>query len=462
MLNAPMQPTVNLRLLIPLAIGVVFSIVIVIFSELSHRRLTDANIAITRSMEVQAAAGEVLGLAADAETGQRGYLLTGRQEYLDPYVAAVPKIDAKLAELRKLLSDNPEQRERVSRLDNLVGRKLGEIQSTLALHKEKGPQLAQELIKTNVGQKTMDQIRAEVFTIQSAERAALVDHIGRWRSHIDYSRLGLALITAFNLMLLLVVYVLGGRELVRRAREQRDLLDQQRELERQVRIRTAELSELSINLQNVQEQEKSKVARDIHDELGSILVSAKMDVSWAQNRLKAVDPPSAEKLHRALGALDEGVQIKRRIIEDLRPTLLDNLGLGAAIQWHINHVCERADLKCVVSVPEEELELPSNVSIALFRIVQEALTNVLRHARATSAWITLARVPGGVTLQIRDDGAGLSLEAQHSKLAHGILGMRQRVVALGGEFKIEGKPGGGTTIDVFVPLPDATQAPAAA
>ena len=257
---------------------------------------------------------------------------------------------------------------------------------------------------------------------------------------------------------MIAIYLLARREIVQRERIRKTLEDQ-------VRERTAELSELSSNLQNVQEEERARLAHDIHDELGSILVTAKMDLSWVYNRLKDKDPVLSQKLARAMGSLDEGVDIKRRIIEDLRPTVLDSLGLGAAIEWYVNHTCQRGNLKCELSVNPADIQLPSAISIALFRVLQEALTNILRHARATTAWITLEQEKDGLTFVIRDDGIGLSTGSEQKKLSHGILGMRQRITSLGGEFQIGSGPGTGTTIRIFVPAtiltPPSLPAPSA-
>ena len=136
---------------------------------------------------------------------------------------------------------------------------------------------------------------------------------------------------------------------------------------------------MSTYLQTVREEEKSRLARDIHDELGGILVGAKMDVAWAAQRCKTVLPEAASKLDRALAVLDEGVEMKRRIIEELRPTLLDNLGISSALDWQVRQTCERAGLHCELNLAD--LELPSVVSIALYRIVQEALTNIVKYAQ---------------------------------------------------------------------------------
>ena len=180
------------------------------------------------------------------------------------------------------------------------------------------------------------------------------------------------------------------------------LVDERKRLERDVSVRTAELSELSNYLQTVREEEKSRLARDIHDELGGILVGAKMDVSWVADRFKDREPEVAAKLKRALLMLDEGVEMKRRIIEELRPTLLDNLGLASAIDWQVRQVCDRAGLQCTLNLEESDLELPPNVSIAIYRIVQEALTNIVKYAKARHVDVELsqndergrARAPG--------------------------------------------------------------------
>jgi len=396
-------------------------------------------------METQAVASEILALVSDAETAQRGFLLTERPEYLEPYVTSLPKIGPKLQRLKDLNADNPEQRAHASQLAKLIGEKLAELEASLRLYKEKGPKQAQELIETDVGRRTMDEVRKEIDAIQNAERAELIARSSRWNEDVAYSRVGITVITLFNLLLVIIVYILARRGIVQRERI-RSMLEEQ------VRERTDELSELSTSLQNVQEEERARLAHDLHDELGSILVSSKMDVSWAYNRLKHTEPLIAQRLARAMTVLDEGVDIKRRIIEDLRPTVLDNLGLPAALDWYVNQIGQRGNLKCILSIDPAEVQLPDAVAIALFRVVQEALTNIVRHANAANAWITTEYQKDRVLLTIRDDGAGLPKGTERKRLSHGILGMRLRITSLGGEFAIESPAGGGTTIRVSVPL----------
>jgi signal transduction histidine kinase len=297
------------------------------------------------------------------------------------------------------------------------------------------------------------------------QRRQIDEATQRWAGDIAFARVGMQIMTAFTVALLLVVWLLARRDAQQREERRRSMQEDQRRLEALVEERTADLSELSNYLQVVREDEKSKLARDIHDELGGVLVSAKMDVAWVEKRIKGRDPESAAKLERTLQALDDGVQIKRRIIEDLRPTLLDNLGLAPALDWQVNEFCNRAGLKCKLSLPTDDVKLDPHVSIALYRILQEALTNIVKYARAKHVHVELNASEDNVTLLIEDDGIGIPEGAQKNRLSHGITGMRQRVRALHGEFSIGRRPEGGTLIEVNIPLerqPREQDAPARA
>jgi signal transduction histidine kinase len=307
-------------------------------------------------------------------------------------------------------------------------------------------------MNTGIGNRTTEQIRSEVASLSTDHRRQLDQGTLRWERDIEFARFGMQIMTLFTIALLLIVWLLSRRELREREEKRRRLVAGHQRLEAEVEARTAELFELSNHLQVVREEEKSRLARDIHDELGGILVSAKMDVSWAEDRLRDERPEIAGRLARVQQALDTGVALKRRIIEELRPTLLDNLGLGAAIEWQVREVCEAAGLACEVRVPQDSPPLPPQLAIALFRIVQEALTNIVRYAKARRVEVELLQTTTAVSLVIGDDGVGIPEGAQSNRLSHGISGMRQRVRALGGEFSIRGRPGSGTTIEVNVPL----------
>ena len=242
----------------------------------------------------------------------------------------------------------------MSRLNSLVGKKLAELEAAIALYKKDGAQAAQALLDTGIGRRAMDDIRADVDGMAATHRSQLDEATDRWSADISFARLGMQLMTAFTVALLLVVWLLARRDAQQREARRRSAVDDKRRLETEVEERTAELSELSTYLQKVREDEKSKLARDIHDELGGILVSAKMDIAWVEEHMKKKDPQVSAKLERALQALDDGVQIKRRIIEELRPTLLDNLGLSAAVDWQVHEICDRAGLACTIATPGDD------------------------------------------------------------------------------------------------------------
>jgi signal transduction histidine kinase len=299
----------------------------------------------------------------------------------------------------------------------------------------------------------MEQIRQEVAAIAEQHEKLLAANSQRWERDVEIARLGMQVMTGFTIALLLVVWGLLRREMRQREEKRRQLMAERERLEAEVDRRTGELSELSNHLQMVREEEKTRLARDIHDELGGVLVSAKMDVAWAEERLREREADVAVKLRRALESLDAGVALKRRIIEELRPSLLDNLGLGPAIEWLAHQMCDRAGIVLETNVPADAPPLPPAVAIALYRIVQEALTNVLKYAKAQKVELELVQTGDSVSLVISDDGIGMPAEAQTHRLSHGISGMRQRVRALGGEFSIHSTFGRGTMIEVNVPLP---------
>jgi signal transduction histidine kinase len=441
-------------MMLPLVLGVVVSLSILGFAELGYRRLEFANSAMGTALEMESAVNEMLALAGDAETGQRGFLLTGDPIYLAPYRAAVPKLEAASSRLRLLTNANGTDSMNVhaGRLATLIGGKLNELQTTLAINEKDGRDAAMAVVNTGIGRQQMDDIRSEAQAILGELHQSASQGSARWSQDIEFGRVGMLAMTGFTVALLIVVGVLARREILAREDKRQSMVEERERLEREVSARTAELSELSNYLQSVREEEKSRLSRDIHDELGGILVGAKMDVAWVADRFRGREQEAVDKLKRALVMLDEGVEMKRRIIEELRPTLLDNLGLAAAIEWQVKQVCERSGLQCTLNLEESEIELPPEASIALYRIAQEAMTNVVKYAKARHVEVDLVQNAEEVSLVLRDDGVGLPAGADTNALSHGISGMRQRVRALGGEFTIRGKPRAGTTLEVNIPL----------
>jgi len=199
------------------------------------------------------------------------------------------------------------------------------------------------------------------------------------------------------------------------------------------------------------------LARELHDELGGLLVGARMDISWAEQHLPNMDPDVKIRLHRVQQNLSAGVDLKRRIIEELRPTLLDNVGVFAALRWQLKETCGNAGLDCVASFPEEEPRFTSEAAIALFRIAQEGFTNILKHSSAKSMDITLGTDGDAIVMQISDDGKGIPASRLSAIGSHGLASMRHRVRALGGRLDVRSPASGGTTLLVQIPAANALQ-----
>ena len=215
-----------------------------------------------------------------------------------------------------------------------------------------------------------------------------------------------------------------------------------------------QLRALSNYLQAIREEERTHVAREIHDELGQALTALKMDLAWVSRRLQSGDKPLQDRLASTGQLLDNTIGAVQRIASDLRPGLLDDLGLVAALEWQAAEFERRMGISCAFSLDRglEDLTLDPDTSTALFRVAQEALTNVARHAQATQAQVRLTREGDEIRLEVIDNGRGASMEDLLDRRSLGLLGMRERMRARGGECEIGGVPGSGTMVVASMPL----------
>jgi signal transduction histidine kinase len=221
------------------------------------------------------------------------------------------------------------------------------------------------------------------------------------------------------------------------------------QVEKLLEARTRELAELSTHLQNFAEKERSELARKLHDELGGLLTAAKMDLSWLQSHLG--EPANERRLAQLGDALDQAMNVKRRVVENLRPSLLDHFGLPTALRAHMETACAQANLKFDAAVDDTIDPVPQDLAIALFRLVQEGMTNITRHAQARRVRLEFGADAGSYILRLCDDGRGFELEDGDFRWSHGLTGMRHRIEALHGRFTLRSNPGHGTQIEVEVP-----------
>jgi signal transduction histidine kinase len=422
-------------------------------AESGQRRLQEASRRVELAARRELALGDVSQLLRQAESSLRGYILVGSADYLVPFQDASARFAPAESRLATAFAPAaPALSGEIEQVKRLGDRKFAEMRATLEVFRSRGRAAAVQLIRNDLDAVTMVQFDDLVRKIQTEDTSEVLEashswRIGRW---VSLATTSTALVASIGLVLLLTH--LGVRQLRSKEREAYELAARHAELERLVQRRTEELSELSTHLQSLAEQEKSALSRELHDELGGLLVAARMDVSWLEERLRTSDPEVQAYFKRVHEALQSGVDVKRRVVESLRPSLLDNLGLFPALHWQVADLCGRAALSYSEAYPREELQLTPQASITVFRIVQEALTNTLKHARAKSVSVAIETQGQSLVIRIRDDGVGLPRERLYASRSHGLAAMRHRAVGLGGQWQVNRPPEGGTQIEVCLPL----------
>lgn len=247
---------------------------------------------------------------------------------------------------------------------------------------------------------------------------------------------------------------------VDRALREAEQRAQNRRASEQLRESHARLRALSIYLQTVREEERTRIAREVHDELGQALTSCKLDLSWIAGRLPKDLKPLQEKAKALTAHIDSTIQTVRRISSELRPGVLDHLGLAAALEWQANEFQNRTGIRCDLRTNIRDVPLEADLSTNLFRIFQETLTNVIRHAQATRVDVSLRASKSRIKLEVRDNGRGITKQEISNTKSMGLLGMRERASLLGGTFRINRLPRGrGTQVSVTAPLRHPIESP---
>lgn len=431
-----------------LPIACIATLVLLVISESSYR---SASGSVGQLAAMSTARTETQSLwrhLIDAETGQRGYLLTGRAEYLTPYRDALAQIDASLHLLTEYYRSDAPSEQLVEQIRTLSSQKLSELVAGIELH-DKGKQDAwRDLMLTNIGKEKMDEIRVASRTLLELESQRIIYKQAGVQRTLLINRIGVALTTLISL-LAVSLYFRQSLMLSQVQLEQKLAVQVERDrLEAEVKNRTAQLTELAQHLQTAREDERSHLARELHDELGALLTAAKLDAARLKGRLGTMTPEVAERLLHLNKLLNDGIALKRQIIENLRPSSLSNLGLAAALEIITSEFATASGLIVHVKSAPTDLRPPGELTI--YRLVQEALTNIAKYAKATEVWVDLSQHEGTVTIAVRDNGCGFDTTVPR-QAAHGLLGMRYRVEAEGGQMTLVSQTDVGTTIEARLP-----------
>ncbi|HET9977224.1 MAG TPA: CHASE3 domain-containing protein [Burkholderiaceae bacterium] len=385
----------------------------------------------------------------DAETALRGYLLTNDRAHLQAHAKGLAEAAASLDELDRFHQGDARAQPVLAALRRAVAAQRADLAHTLRSRDEAPNEVAPEDTASDLGAAPMETLRALTTELLAQDAQMRATHFSELRATLAVSRVGVAALSLIGLVALFLYLGHGdalrehAQALERMARIKHD------RLEIEVHERTAELTDLTRHLLSAREDERSRLARDLHDELGSLLTSAKLDAARIKSRLGDGAPEAQERLAHLVTTLNAGIALGRRIIEDLRPSTLSNLGLVAALEILAREFAERSGVR--VHCALEPVGLSPSAELVVYRMVQEGITNLSKHAKATEVWITLRGRDGRVEASVRDNGLGFDT-AKPPTSAFGLLGMRYRAEGEQGCLAVASAPGQGTTLSLSLPV----------
>jgi signal transduction histidine kinase len=420
----------------------VFSAAAVLFvSEDTYNKMISIVGGAIASNDSRARSTRLLQLLADVKTAEYGFLLTGQPGFVTQFEEARQKLpDAQSAVTRLLTSQGADGAATARMVVAVTEREIAQVSRSFELARAGDAaaaidRAAQAASRTDIQalRQTLQQQLDKAAGLQTANQASIYDAL--W-----LGRVVVGLLTLTILASLLMLFM----QLRRHDAERRD---ERARLAAEVQCRTDRLTELASHLQSVREDERSRVARELHDELGALLTVSKLEIARARNRASN-NADILASLDRVTVALNKGIALKRRIVEDLTPSSLTQLGLTVALET----LC--ADMSVSLAIPVNvsmvSLQLPPAAELAVYRFVQEALTNIGKYAKASCVTLRLAAADGHAAVEVQDDGVGFDSFGSHIG-RHGLSGMQFRAESLGGFMSVRSAPGEGTTLRIEFP-----------
>lgn len=417
---------------------------------------------VTHSHQTITELESLLSHMIDIESGQRGYVLTGQESFLDPYESGREALGEDRRTVRGLLLHDGVRAEQIDELDTAIDEKLQYVERIIDQRKRQGMQSQAEYIRLIEGSRTaMDRVRESIHRLREREEEQLDQRI---EASDEGMRDLVSTVMAGKMVTAVILSLTMGmiwRETMRRRAAQRDLEQAHVELEGRVSERTAQISQMNARLMRLsrkvleaQEVERRRIARDLHDEIGQALMAIRLNLQNTQGESSSL--PTAALIADSLDILKEVLRAVRNLGLDLRPSLLDELGLSSAAKWYLKRQGERAGWHSEFVLEGWSEEPSYEVSITCFRILQEALTNVAKHAVATTVEVRLCQDSGALVLKVVDNGVGFDPEAKKVIAEHGgsmgLLSMQERANLMGGSLTFQSSVNQGTSISVVLPL----------
>ena len=431
--------------------AVIFSSFAVLFTDYWLDKIADSNMKTIATTEDLLAIHKIKAYLPIAESAQRGYLLTQKKEYLKPFEANIVLLHQALNQLAvsKELQNNPEKTFVLDLLTS-IDRKIAEMRLTIALADKRKIDEAMEVINLNQGLILM----ARIYLLEDKFLKFQYANLEKYRvlrsEKVNWAR-GLIISTILVLLIVIVTtFKTVLSEIVEKEKIREELAIGTQLNAQKLIDTTKQLQTLALDAQGDIERERNKLARELHDELGSILTATKMDVSWVIKKLRDIAPDIAEKLQRTNTYLDRGINFKRQIVEELHPSVVTTFGIWPAIKSLITDSAERNQWQLTLNMPEDIVRLNENIAMISYRVIQETLNNASKYSKASKIFVHIIKDEDWLKLEIEDNGEGFDMSTLTGK-THGIAGMQHRVQAIGGSFEIISTINQGTITRVLLP-----------
>ena len=456
--------SIGLRLILVLAGYVLLSMLAIALTDAWMGTLARQNDYLTHSYKTITLINELRTRMHETESVQRGYLISLQNKYVPADEKAIePQVQSVQQTMRALekhvdSGGTPDQRyvDLLKSISADAEGKSAELEMSVTLAHKGNMEASMQMVNSEESRKRMTQFMEKSQTFADSMSKDIAAMLEKRDKTMAAGRLSVAA----SILLVLVLLVLSVKKLVEEIVD-RDRLSKKLEtdvvnFEQKLEERTSMLKTLAVDYQYDVERERRKLARELHDEMGSILTATKMDISWVLRKIKDVSPEASEKLNRTLRYLDQGIELKRRVVQDLHPSLLTTFGLIPALKALIESAAERNQWELDMELPDESTQISEALGLIAYRVIQETLTNATKYAQATKVSVHLQVDDRYLKLEIADNGKGMDL-TQGYEVTHGLKGMRHRVIAIGGKLQIDSEPGKGMFTLALIPLNAAAE-----
>ena len=440
-----------------IALGVLLALGLLSLAEWSYQRAMDSLGNLDARSIARTNIQTVMRRLLDAESAQRGYLLTGRKEYLAPYAEVAADIDSAIVTLRSLYRGDAEAEPLVQEVSTRAIQMLSVTSEILSLFDAGSHDAWRNLLLTDIGREKMEAMRNAAESLLAVEdRRMATEQVAVYRA-LEFERRGVYITTLLSLLWFIFFLRKNAALQAAQLASAHELQAERDALGAQVRLRTAELAELNRHLQDVREHERGNLARSLHDELGGLLTAAKLDLARLRRALPAPPAEVNERINHLSSTIDQGIDLKRRVIEELMPSALHNLGLRTALEILAVEFSQRTGVSVATNLEDTQLDASSRNTV--FQLVQESLTNVEQHAAAREVRLSVLLTGSEVVIEVQDDGCGFKREQVRGG-GHAWKNLRHRIEAMGGSLSVASAPGNGTKVNAAVPSSAPPAAPA--